>query len=341
MIPVIGVLDRYSQVADRAIRSRTTQGRIIDPIEYLVNNGQAHMKLVTAEQILRGIPVGVHAVIASRPNRRDDLEALAKLREDRIPLILDIDDDLYSYPRWSKLRFSREEVDFIVDCASFVSVTNATLYARFHASEKPSRIVQSGFYVEKYCTGSIPIGEGFRVTMCNGDNLKSDDFSEEFCDLIYHFVEENSDVYFDYFGDDAFPAPKHPRIKNYVGLSFDEHKRELLNSSYSLTVMMLGNKCHDRDAFFEAKSPVKYWEHGGFGIPGIFSNNAIYKACINDGENGFLAENNVGAWRDRLYFAYNNRSRLRDIGQNAKTDVTERYHIREAAGGFLSIVREL
>lgn len=255
-------------------------------------------------------------------------------------VVLDIDDDLTVIPTWSKLDIDRSFLDALIDNADAITVSNELLRSRFAGSGKVASILRTGFYVEKYSASIPPPAEGrFIFTMCNADNLKSDDFSVAFANLVYDFVDSQTDTYFDYFGDDNFPVPPHPRIRNFVGLSFEEHKAALGENGYALHIMMLGNRGSQTEAtFFRSKSAVKYWEHGGFGIPGIFSESAIYRACIEEGRNGMMAANSEAAWLARLNYAYNNRDALRRMGAVARQDVVDNYHIRSTASDILALV---
>jgi hypothetical protein len=333
MVPAIGILDRYSQVAHRSIRSRTTQGRLIDACEYLVHSNRATLRLYTTTEILAAESLPTDILLVSRPSRPEELTAMARARELGIKVILDIDDDLTAIPGWSRLDIEQDFLHLLINSADGISVSNELLASRFTSAQRTVSIIRTGFYAEKYDIKTPLQTEGsFLFTMCNADNLKSDDFADDFSQLIFDFVSSHPNIFFDYYGDDAFPAPSHDRIQSFTEMSFEEHKRALVSKPYALTVMMLGNRDTERDAlFFRSKSAVKYWEHGGLGIPGLFSDAEIYRACIVNDHNGMITANNRDCWLKKLNFAYHNRQKLWGMGQAAKSDVLKNHHISTTA----------
>lgn len=336
----IGILDRDSRAVDRTIRSRASQGRLIDAGEFLAQTGRADLKLYRPDELLAARSATTDVVLVSCPNKPQELDALAHARKLGIRVIVDITDDLTITPRWTQLGFDQDLLKSVIGLADGLSVTNQYLADRFASTKSNVFIVRSGFYVEKYdLPRPAPTADRFLVTMCNGDRLKSDDFSEAFVKLIYDFVSDHADVVFDFFGDEPFPAPAHDRIRCSLRRSFEEHKQALVSEPYELTVMMLGNRDLGHDAeFFLGKSAVKYWEHGGLGIPGLFSESAIYRACIVEGRNGMMAANTEAAWLEKLNFAYHNRGVLRQMGEIARRDVIDNYHIRVTADDIVSAV---
>lgn len=327
-----GILEKVSSVSGRPIRSRATQGRLIDPAEYLAATGHVTISLVSPDALLAGRG-SVDVLFASRPLQEIELESLDHARRNGIRVVVDLADNHTINPSWSKLNVSMGLLDRMIGVSDVVSVTNASLVDVYEPYGKPVRILRTGFYSEKYVEHlpAKPDTGQFLVTMCNGDNLKSENFAADFAGVVYDFIVAHPDSKFHYFGDDPFPAPHSDRITTISGQSFLEHKLALSSRPYSLAIMMIGNRENADDVFTLGKSAVKYWEHGAFGIPGIYSDGDVYRSTIRHGVNGLLAANTVEDWREKLEYAYRNRDQLTNLGEAARDDVLKNYHVKGAA----------
>lgn len=80
------------------------------------------------------------------------------------------------------------------------------------------------------------------------------------------------------------------------------------------------------DSLFEnCKTNLKYREYAAFGVPGIYSNVALYSSCVQHQQTGLLAENSVDAWLIALETAITRPALRASIIEAARADI-EKHH---------------
>lgn len=99
-------------------------------------------------------------------------------------------------------------------------------------------------------------------------------------------------------------------------------------------------------AFERCKTNLKYREYAALGIPGIYSNVALFSGCVASGSNGILADNRAQDWLDALQRLRTDNALRQAIVQAARMDVEQHYslalsatQLREALGHDLVLPR--
>lgn len=95
---------------------------------------------------------------------------------------------------------------------------------------------------------------------------------------------------------------------------------EYLIASVDVNIIPLQN-----NEFNNCKSELKYFEASIVDTVTIATNNVVYSNIIEDGKNGFLA--NDTEWFNKFNYIYLNRSKINDIIKNARVFCKERYSV--------------
>jgi len=94
--------------------------------------------------------------------------------------------------------------------------------------------------------------------------------------------------------------------------------------------------------FCQAKSALKFFEAGVLEVPTIASATPDFVRCIRNGENGFIAENNV-EWEEFLTRLIQDENLRKKIGHQAKIDSLEKHTAakKSEAEEFIKFIQEI
>lgn len=122
--------------------------------------------------------------------------------------------------------------------------------------------------------------------------------------------------------DDAF-EPFHERIIRLPFAGRREHFENVSGIDINLAPLVMGNP------FCEAKSELKFFEAGAFGIPTVAAATRTFREVIADGIDGFVASNPL-EWQEKLLKLINDEHLRKNIGEHALTKVMEKYTTENA-----------
>ena len=153
---------------------------------------------------------------------------------------------------------------------------------------------------------------------------------------LLRILQRRPDVRITFFGavPDGFPA--HGRVevvREFVDYDRFPARLAALGLHFALAPLL-------DNPFNRCVSPLKYYEYGALAIPGIFSPRPAY-ACVRDGENGLVAEDDAGAWEaaiERLCADAQLRERL---AANARGDVRASAMLEPHAARWAAFYRSL
>lgn len=113
----------------------------------------------------------------------------------------------------------------------------------------------------------------------------------------------------------------HPQVRQGgpIVADYESHIARLQKSHLDVAVIPLLNTEHGR-----ARSPVKYYEYGGAGIPGVYSATAPYASCVQNGVTGLLAQDSTTAWTNTMLQLVDNADLRTTLARNAHRDIEQR-----------------
>ena len=338
MIKVL-VLQRESHVA-YGVPSLSVSARIIEPLDYLKEQELVEYIVVYETQEMAQTILNWCDVIILSKHSSDNalgLVLLAKVIGKKV--IYDIDDWIFTFPSYSagKKQLKKiHNIEKIIQCVDFVTVSNAFLFSEVEKMRDDVVLVPNGMFLEKYITNNEASRDiecqSPRIVFTNADLLKVDSSKEIFLNMLQEFFYYHPEYILDFYGD-PFPEMFSMSFMHFTNrMTYEDYMVSLLNGRYQFAITPLGGLEDYEHLFFNScKNPFKYLNYGVAGIPGIYSKSPIYNECVEQDVTGILVNNTRSEWLDALD-RMSNDCELRDnIRRKAQIDIMQNFHIKDAA----------
>lgn len=326
--------------------SLSVECRLIEPFEFIGKHSETISWSTQSEQSLLDVPVIEADLIWFSKGVTDAAVTIAqKAKAQGVVVFFDLDDWIMGFPEYSGIALTprnKEVFQTFMEISDEVTVANERLLHEIRPYRSDAEIVTVGFYLEKYWAElSSPANEVKKIVFTNGGLIKLRSFKSDFIRVLDHFFQEHPEWSLDFYGQ--FPVELEG--KTYINAkgycSFPLHKQHLLQERYALAIIPLGG-IEDKESFlFHAcKSPVKYLDYAGLGIPGVYSCVPIYEGCVIPEHTGILVPNSYEAWREALETLATNDELRSSIRVKGFEDVKSKYHIRYTASKMEALVRK-
>ncbi|MDQ5961249.1 MAG: hypothetical protein QG581_170, partial [Patescibacteria group bacterium] len=122
--------------------------------------------------------------------------------------------------------------------------------------------------------------------------------------------------------DDVF-EPFHERIIRLPFAGRREHFENISGIDINLAPLVMENP------FCEAKSELKFFEAGAFGIPTVAAATRTFREAVADGIDGFVASNPF-EWQEKLLNLIDDEQLRKNTGEAARKKVSEKYTTENA-----------
>lgn len=122
--------------------------------------------------------------------------------------------------------------------------------------------------------------------------------------------------------DDVF-EPFHERIIRLPFAGRREHFENISGIDINLAPLVMENP------FCEAKSELKFFEAGAFGIPTVAAATRTFREAVADGIDGFVASNPF-EWQEKLLNLIDDEQLRKNTGEAAQKKVSEKYTTENA-----------
>ncbi len=339
------VLQRESHVAV-GVFSLSVSARITEVLDYLRDTHQVEYIVVSENDVfaVNAINWG-DILILSKHSSTCSLELMLKAKMMGVLIIYDIDDWIFSFPKYSAgdgQSGNRENMRRMIELADYVTVANETIYSEILKQRDDAVLIPNGMYVEKYVKTNSFIGseEYFppRVVFTNADLLKLENSKETFVNVLHEFFHKHPDYVMDFYGD-PFPEMFSMSFLHFSNrMSYQDYMVSLINGKYHFSITPLGG-LEDADSWFfnSCKNPFKYLNYGAACVPGIYSLSPIYENNVKNFETGLLVENSKESWLDSLELMAGDEAMRHKIRKNAFQDIVDNHHIKYSAEKLLSL----
>ncbi len=162
---------------------------------------------------------------------------------------------------------------------------------------------------------------GRKIGYLSGSKTHQKDF-EQAAGALARILQNYPDVTLTVIGFLDIPECLAQFSEKIQVLPFANYK-ELLRICASLYAVIV--PLEYKTAFCQAKSELKYFEQALLGIPVVASPTAAYKACIQDGKNGFLAAE-PKAWEEKLVQLLVSPDLRNTMGENAADQIRSQFY---------------
>lgn len=336
------VVNRKSNVATSYV-SRSISARLLEPLHYLQDQGLLKFSIVFPTQLRRQREVDWAFF-----NKAMDVESLSfakELKSKGTRLLYDIDDHILAYPSYSGAKPSLQNLEIIhefLQLCDVVTGANEHILQLYREHCPLIGLLTNGIYIERYQWPEktyFPTNE-LRIGMVNADFLKIVKFKSDWLGAVKLIQDRYPNLRFMYYGD--FP-PDVLGLDNWEWLgsvNFDDYRHSLFSRVFDIGLVPLGGS-EDPESFqFNlCKNPFKFIEFGAASIPSVYSDVPVYRSVVTDGDNGFLADNRIESWVEKVLLLVENSDLRHQIAQAAQTEVREKLHIRHAAEELLNHIK--
>ena len=340
------VLQRESNVA-LGVPSLSVSARITEVLEYLESLGKLQFAVISENESSASNGVNwADVLILSKHSSSKALELVVQARKRGIRVIYDIDDWIFSFPKYSggKLHEKTKLIQEIIRQSNVVTVANVTLLNKVGIiyPEIKLVLVPNGMWVEKYIDPQKNVAvEALppRIIFTNADLLKVQSAKEVLLTALQIFFLRNTDYILDFYGD-PFPEMFSLPFLHFTNrMPYSDYMRALVSGRYQFGITPLGGvEDPESTEFNRCKNPSKYLNYGAARVPAIYSRSPIYTEIINDKENGILINNDLDEWVGALELLATNVSLRNNIRVAAFDDVINNYHISSSAKMLLDVM---
>ena len=317
-------------------------------LEYLQSLGKVIFTAISEddESALGGIN-WADVVILSKHSSPRAVELAKYARARGLRIIYDIDDWIFSFPKYSGGNSKNDKIRMIhelISLSDVVTVANRTLLRKVRSILPKSAVVlvPNGMWVEKYVGPNVTAGleaSPPRIVFANADLLKMQSAKDMLLTALQVFFLRHPEFVLDFYGD-PFPEMFSLPFLHFTNRTpYVEYMRALVSGQYQFAITPLGSSEDTEAAEFNAcKNPFKYMNYGAAQVPGIYSKAPIYTDCILDGETGLLVDNNFDAWVNALELLASDSDLRERIRTNAFGDVMAHHHISWSAEALLEVL---
>lgn len=142
----------------------------------------------------------------------------------------------------------------------------------------------------------------------------------------------DADVFFEFCGYIPPELVGHPKIRFFEPVS---DYQTFIRMQYQRN-WLLGLAPLQETPFSAYKSNNKFREFGGCRTAAIYSDVTVYRESVENGHTGWLVSNSTEAWRKQILEALANPTLVREIGENARAEVTAHYSINQVRETWIS-----
>lgn len=277
-------------------------------------------------------------VLMARNRHESSLFAARKATECAVPILCDMDDYIWEFPDYSKVeRHPETHTDAILALAACVTTPSEEL-ARLIRQKHPGKDVRL-----LPNPGNIWNGHAPAFTPCvlaNSDFFRMPELKFDFFRALRDAAQEASKpLLLYYFSNDPpehFSDDPHLRVIWMGFRSYSSYKQLLDHLKPELGLVLLR-----QEEFSRHKSVIKFAEYGFAGAIGIYSRVAPYDAFIEDGVNGFFAENTYEGWKSSLLRALEMPPEIRlQMKARIDRDVRAQFDFQSIHATFRSLLKE-
>lgn len=331
-------LQRESHVAF-GVPSLSVAARITEVLGYMEARGELTFTAISENDECAAAGVDwADVLILSKHSSANALALVKRARARGVRVIYDIDDWIFSFPKYSGGAAHQNRLALIheiIALSNVVTVANTTLDRKVRAYVNEPLLVPNGMWVEHYVTPGAGAGREAtppRIVFTNADFLKMQAAKDMLLTALQVFFLRHPNYVLDFYGD-PFPEMFSLPFLHFTNrMPYSDYMRALVSGSYQFAITPLGGDEDAEAAEFNAcKNPFKYLNYGAAQVPGVYSRASIYTGSVADGATGVLVDNDFHAWVEALEVLAGDAALRERIRRDAFNDVMEHHHVSRSA----------
>ncbi len=308
-----------------------------NPLDYLKEMNLVDYKSVTLQEFKRQDLNNYDIVYCLRCFDDFAYSILIQAKDRNIPFIWYIDDN------YSALKIHNDEVvhtqysnslyERMYAQSSAVVVNSGELYyfgKQFtdHIFRLPTYQISNKLLVKEVTSNDKIVTIGFMGTL-----MRDGDFAFV-VPALEGLIEEYGDrVNIEFIGYSPAQLKGYTQVRSFDFIDdYNEFRRFFASRKWNIGLAPLNDT-----EFNRSKTNNKYREYSSFRIAGIYSNMSAYNYCIQNGVNGFLAENTKEDWYHTIKKLIDNSELRFSIAENAWQDVEKNYSIEKFSKGLMDV----
>ena len=254
----------------------------------------------------------------------------------RIPVIMDLDDNLIGLPRdhpdrkWSPFAFELPALMHAMMNVDAITVTTTILKSVISQFNKNVYVLPNflddsiwNFTSKPLQEKQSPVVIAFIGTLSHQPDL--DGIAEPLYKLANRYKEKVAILFYGPEIPETLKELSNIQHKAPVTYDYAEFAKATRSISADIAIAPLNDSLFNR-----CKSPIKYIEYTAMGLPCVYSNITPYAEIIRDGFNGFIA-NTTNDWIDKLSRLIDDQAFRNQILSNAQADVRSNWMLYDHA----------
>ncbi len=318
---------------EKPIPSRSVVNRLVEPLEPLERHRKIDLLILDEDAISPREVASCDGVIFCKNVSQKSVEIAELAKQYHKFVVYDVDDDVTNFSNESFALLKKDNIKAILQKMFNLTdvVVFSTDFLKNCLCEKfvvgKYVVVETGFNFEKHKRKLSNNLNSSSILFTNADSIKLKKFKEDFFEVVNTFFERSPGLVLEVYSD---PNPELNKFTSFVdkgSVPWEQHKRELGESSYRFAITPLIGREEAENLFFKCKTPIKYLEYGALSIPGIYSRSYIYENVVEDGRTGLLVNNSTYDWSKALDNLSRDQVLREKIAKNAYDDVFENHNI--------------
>jgi len=279
-------------------------------------------------------------VVFCRNVRPDRAEYLRTAVAAGVPVLYDLDDNFFELSPDSAAGRSYAQPEHVamlseyLSTASLVRVYSRPLLARAGLLNPYVKLVSSGVDLRQVRRPTRPPGGAVKLIYATG--RLDDSLGRIFLPALRRLIdEEGSRVEMHFWGPRPpadLPSARHHAVVH----DYDRFLRRFSAAGFDIGLAPLAD-----DTFHRSKTNTKFREYGACGIAGVYSDVEVYADCVRHGETGLLAGNDAEGWYRALRRLVDGRELRKQIQQQARKEIEQRYSHEEFEAVLLGQIEQL
>jgi glycosyltransferase involved in cell wall biosynthesis len=272
---------------------------IINPMLFLQKKGKINFKVTLPSLFKLSLLENVDCIVFCRNSFPNDEWILNEVIQREIPYIYEIDDNFFEIPYNIEIgRIHRNPVNLssFINFISYASLvrTYSDLLAQ-DAGFYNKKIEINRVYFDTNLTSGLNREKSNKLKIVYATSRMADEQQDIFTEALKNIAKNYLQKVEIYFWGPPIVDEELKQLNNVFHLAPIYNYEKFIKKFYEMG-FDIGLAPIFEGRFFNSKTNNKYREYSACKIAGIYSNQDLYKNCINHEENGLLVENNPISW---------------------------------------------